>query len=216
MTLNVPTDPNADVVDYTRDLLKEVLENAVIGLDKMANAADEAKDLNEFVVLRTATKHVAHLAANVTGWTHRTRLEEYVLTYDPDAAAKTVEAILTDHQTDSAEQLHGGDPTPMPADPPQWTDWTETKPGQPIIPLDQIRLGDVITIHGLDEDTGERLADEMRITGEVVRIDDHDVVIPPMGKLGRYNGYLCLDSTGDMFDLVDVRRDGVRLQGSER
>jgi hypothetical protein len=79
----------------------------------------------------------------------------------------------------------------------------ELAPGEPVVPLDSLAVGDVVTVQPLEEDGS---IDMEPITGTVGRADEHSVVIGVLGKMVRHNGRLMLDSTGDMFDVVAVDR----------
>ena len=77
----------------------------------------------------------------------------------------------------------------------------ELPPGTPAAPLDSLAAGDVVTLQPLEEDGSASMEP---ITDLVQRADEHSVLIGLFGKMVRYNGRLMLDSTGDMFDVVDV------------
>lgn len=114
------------------------------------------------------------------------------------AAGRTYTArIRTDERPDVAAEL-----AQLNAE----MDAAELPPGTPVVPLDTIAAGDVVTLQPLEEDGSISMEP---ITDLVHRADEHSIVIGFFGKMVRYNGRLMLDSTGDMFDVVDIARDAL-------
>jgi len=108
-----------------------------------------------------------------------------------------LQRIRTDERPDVAAELAQMEAQLEAADLP---------PGTPVVPLDSLAAGDVVTLQPLKEG-GSAAMDP--IIDLVQRADEHSVVIGFFGKMVRYNGRLMLDSTGDLFDVVDVARDAL-------
>lgn len=82
----------------------------------------------------------------------------------------------------------------------------ELPPGTPAVPPESLAVGDVVTLQPLEDDGSISMEP---VTDIVQRADEHSVVIGLFGKMTRYNGRLMLDSTGDLFDVVDVAKDAL-------
>ena len=77
---STPTTTTVDV-DAARELISAALSTyAEVVSDQLDRSDDPAADQSDLVLL-------AELAGNVTGWTHTTRLREFLQAHAPRAAA---------------------------------------------------------------------------------------------------------------------------------